>query len=110
MRKDLIAEVGIDQTGRFYIMPSSVKFPYIYREAMEVHWDAKENFLHSPAAQRALSWGWTYLDWFKQITNAAEEQSCSLRVSKATRWNNVPESLKKQILEWSEVYYSNLDK
>jgi hypothetical protein len=110
MKKDLIAEVGIDQTGRFYIVPSTVKFPYIYREAMEVHWDAKENFLHSPPTQRALSWGWTYFDWFKQITNATEEQRYSLRISKATKWNNVPEPLKKQILEWVEVYYSDFNK
>ncbi len=109
MRKDLIAEVGIDQTGRFYIMPSSVKFPYIYREAMEVHWDAKENFLHSPAALRALSWEWTYLDWFKQITNAAEEQGYSLRISKATKWANVPEPLKEQILKWSVEYHLNFN-
>jgi hypothetical protein len=110
MKKDLITDVGIDQTGRFYIKPSSIKFPYIYREAMEVHWDAKQNFLHSPATERALSWDWTYLDWFKQITNAAEEQGYSLRISKATKWNNVAEPLKKQILEWTELYYLNFNK
>ena len=109
MRKDLIAEVGIDQTGRFYVMPSSVKFPYIYREAMEVNWDANGNFLHSPTPPRALR-EWTYFEWFQQITNAAEEQSCSLRISKTTKWKNVPESLKKQILEWTEIYYSDFNK
>jgi hypothetical protein len=109
MKKDLIAEVGIDQTGRFYIKPSSVKFPYIYREAMEVNWDAKENFLHSPTPPRALR-EWTYFEWFQQITDAAKEQGYSLRISKATKWNNVPEPLKKQILEWTELYYLDFNK
>lgn len=39
-------------------MPSSAKFSYIYREVMEAHWDAKENFLHSPVILGALRGGW----------------------------------------------------
>ena len=66
MEKGLIAEVGIDKTGRLYIVSSLHKFPYIYPEAMEVHWDAKDTFLYSP-----IPCEWTYLDLFKQIINAA---------------------------------------
>lgn len=49
------------------------------------------------------------MNWFKQITNAAEEQGYSLRISKDTKWNNIPEALKKQILECIEEYYSNFN-
>jgi hypothetical protein len=103
MEKGLIAEVGIDKTGRLYIVPSSHKFPYIYREAMEVHWDAKDNFLYSPVSPE-----WTYLDWFKQIINAAQEQDCNLVLSNTTKWSDVPEPLKQSIHKWNEEYYSNL--
>ena len=97
MEKDLIAEVGIDKTGRLYIVPSSSVFPYIYREAMEVDWDENGNFLYSPVPRE-----WTYLDWFKQIINAVKEQGYILVISNATKWSNVPEPLKREILEWME--------
>ena len=89
---DLIEEVGIDPGGRLYVKPFSASFPYIYREAMDVHWDATGGFLHSPVPRER-----TYFDWFKQILAAAKEQSCELRLSGSTRWKNIPPSLRGEI-------------
>jgi hypothetical protein len=47
MKSDNIAEVSIDATGRLCVTPALVKFPLIYRAAMEVYWDEQGGFLHS---------------------------------------------------------------
>ncbi|MGA9572806.1 MAG: hypothetical protein WBS20_02540 [Lysobacterales bacterium] len=93
MEQDEILEIGIDEDERLYIKPSSNSFPYIYREAMEVHWDTKGMFLYSPKPRK-----WSYLDWYGQIIKAAKEQSCSLVLSDKTVWVNMPASLKNEIL------------
>ena len=92
MQQDQIKEIGIDDKGRLYVKPLSKKFPYIYREAMEVHWDADGNFLYSPKPRE-----WRYLDWFKQIIDAAKKQSCDLIPIESTIWVNIPDSLKAEI-------------
>jgi hypothetical protein len=46
---------------------------------------------------------WTYHDWFKQIINAVKEQEYIPVISTATKWNNVPEPLRREILEWAEL-------
>jgi len=94
MENDKLAEIGIDKENRLYLKPFSVKFPYIYREAMEVHWDGKNCVLYSPKPKE-----WSYLDWFNQIMRAAKEQSCCLEITTETRWANIPDSLKTEILE-----------
>jgi hypothetical protein len=94
VEKDEIIEIGIDEKERLYLKPKSLKFPYIYREAAEVHWDDNGMFLYSPKPRE-----WSYLDWFKQIVSVAKCQSCSLYITKNTRWLNIPENLKKQIME-----------
>ena len=71
---------------------------------MEVHWNEKGDFLYSPVPRE-----WFHLDWFKQITNAVEEQGYSIRISSATRWNNISESLKKEIQDWAEAYFNNIE-
>ena len=96
MHQDHIKEIGIDDNERLYIKPSSKKFPYIYREAMEVHWDKDGNFLYSPKPR-----DWSYLDWFKQLTKASREQSCSLLISEKTNWVNIPDKLKMEIINYS---------
>ena len=92
MQQDNIEEIGIDDKGRLYVKPLSMKFPYIYREALEVHWDGDGNFLYSPKPRE-----WSCLDWFKQIIDAAKVQSCSLIITEDTTWVNIPVSLKKEI-------------
>ena len=96
MEKDSITEVGIDEKGRLYIMPLKLKFPFIYREAMEIHWDDSANYLYAPPPLRSQlatpSW------WFFQIISAAKEQSCELQLEPNTKWNNVPPDIKKEIV------------
>ncbi len=53
MEREAIAEIGIDDIGRLYVAPQNKKFPYIYREAMEVHWDEDGQYLYAPPAPRA---------------------------------------------------------
>jgi hypothetical protein len=89
---DIITEVEIDGSGRLLVTPGSERFPYIYREAMEVGWNAEGRFLFSPRPRQ-----WSYLDWFRQILGAARTQGCDLRVSDATQWRNVPADLVAQM-------------
>jgi hypothetical protein len=60
MKKDTIAEVAIDEQGRLRVTPTSNSYAMIYREAVEVHWDAGGKYLYSPKPRK-----WSYLDWFK---------------------------------------------
>ena len=93
MNSDTVEEIGIDSEERLYLKPLSVKFQYIYREAMEVNWCDENNFLYSPKPRE-----WSYLDWYKQIIKAAKEQSCNLQITNQTKWVNIPEKLKNEIL------------
>ena len=93
MEQDQIKEIGVDDKGRLYITPLSKEFPYIYREAMEVHWDRENKFLYSPKPRE-----WSYFDWFKQIILAAKKQSCFLYTAENTTWINIPNDLKSEII------------
>ena len=93
MTEDQILEVGIDQAGSLYLKPRTQSFPFIYRAAMEVGWDAENQRLFSPMPRE-----WTYLDWFRQLlAAAADEYGVRLKVSSATVWSDVPEALRAQI-------------
>ena len=92
MHQDDIAEVGIDGRGRLYVCPATSTFPYIWREAMEVHWDVVGGFLYSPVPRE-----WSYAEWFRQIVSAAREQACELRLTSHTRWTNVPDEVRAVI-------------
>ncbi|MBW8371023.1 MAG: hypothetical protein K0M66_08620 [Thiobacillus sp.] len=96
MDRDAIIEIGIDDKGRLYLTPSTKAFPYIYREAMEVHWDDQGHYLHAPLPARAQLaqpiW------WFERILAAAREQDCELYIDQQTKWHNVPVQLKSEIL------------
>jgi hypothetical protein len=93
MDTDGIAEIGFDTKGRLYVKPCSRAFPYIYREAMEIHWDNDAGYLYAPTPPRAQlappAW------WFRQILSAAQQQDCILKLSPDTTWKQVePESRK----------------
>lgn len=89
--QDFISEIGIDGNGRLYVTPSTIQFPFIYREAMQVQWNAKSNRLYSPAPHQ-----WSYLQWFEQIIRAASEQGCQLLITNDTTWKNIPTDLQRQ--------------
>lgn len=96
MDSDTITEVTIDDLGRLCITPKNQKFPHIYRAAIEVNWDAKLGYLHSPKPRE-----WTYLDWYKHIVSGvASEYGCSLRLNQATKWVNIPSGLRADIENW----------
>ena len=95
MTTDSIAEVGIDEQQRIYVRPSTATFPYIYREAVDVHWEAKRHYLHSTQPRE-----WTYLQWFQHIIGAAALQSYDLRLTSATTWSDVPAQLRTEIQQW----------
>ena len=70
MTTDRIAELAIDDAGRLCVKPTTATFPFIWREAMEVHWDPHGGFLYSPKPRE-----WSYADWLRQILSAAKETS-----------------------------------
>lgn len=91
MDADKIAEVAIDCEGRLLIFPASNKYPMIYREAVEVHWDSDGRFLYSPKPRE-----WSYFHWFKHIIDVAG----GLSLTSDTRWTNVPEDLRHEAEAW----------
>jgi hypothetical protein len=96
MDNDAIAEIGIDDKGQLYVAPQTKTFPYIYREAMEVYWNDAGRYLFAPPPPRAQLaqpiW------WFHQIIAAAKEQACELRIEPETKWHNIPQQLREEII------------
>ncbi len=95
MDRDAIAVVGIDEQGRLYVMPLTVTFPYVYREAMEVHWDDDGHYLYAPPPPRSQLAPAVW--WFRQIIAAARAQDCELHMAPETRWHNIPYQLMEEI-------------
>jgi hypothetical protein len=94
MRYDNINEITIDDKGRLRIYPEKERFNGIYRLTKEVSWNNEESFLYS---QKPIEW--SYLDWYNHICTVLKEDSnCELKITEATIWNNIPVSLKEEIL------------
>ncbi|MBK7012664.1 MAG: hypothetical protein IPH43_08335 [Xanthomonadales bacterium] len=83
MERDTITQLEIDLEGRLHVVPSAHSFPYVYREAMEIHWDPGRSSLYSPKPRE-----WSYSRWFQQILAAAVAQGCELQFADSTRWLN----------------------
>lgn len=94
MKQDTIDVIEIDGVGKLHVVPSTESFPYIYREAMEVNWDAERHSLHSPKPR-----DWPYLKWFEQILAAAQAQGCELSLADKTKWLNVDPATKLELLQ-----------
>ncbi len=92
MKHVLIAEIAIDAAGRLHVVPATHAFATIYREGVEVHWDADRHSLHSPPPRQ-----WTYLQWFEHIRATARAQGCELQFSADTRWVNIEPGLQSDI-------------
>lgn len=90
MKTDAIEAIGIDHRGSLWLRPSTSTFPYIYREAMEVQWDAARSSLYSPTPR-----DWSYVEWFARIRAAAREHGVDLVLVAATRWHGVDPDLQK---------------
>lgn len=96
MEKDEIIKIAIDQEERLLVKPKNNSFPYMYREAMEVHWDNDGKYLYSPKPKK-----WSYIEWYAQILKAAKEQSCILNITEETEWVNIPAELKNEIINYN---------
>lgn len=95
MRRERIAEVGIDAGGRVFVRPAARRFEHVYRAAMEVHWDGALCRLSHPAP-RDQSPVW----WFVQIVAAvADEYGMCLDLTSETRWFNIPAGLQTAMAE-----------
>ena len=95
MTTDFIAEVGIDEKRQLFARPSTATFPYIYREAVDIHWEPKRRYLHATKPR-----DWSYLECFQHIIGAAALQSCDLRLAPSTVWSSIPADLRTQIEQW----------
>ena len=96
MNRDLISEIGIDPTGVLFLRPQEAAFPFIYREGIEVNWDARRKALTCPPLDRIHLW--TPVNAFFQILRAAEDQGCILQLSSDTKWVNTPAEIQKEII------------
>jgi hypothetical protein len=96
MDTECILEIGVDSLGRVYVRPEASDFPYIYREAMDVHWDAALKILHSPIPRPHLDFN--FPQWLHQILSAAKEQNSVLTITAGTNWVNVPDETKAEFL------------
>lgn len=90
---DDIEAIGIDEAGALWVKPATMKFPYIYREAMEIAWDANRLSLISPRPG-----DWSHFQWFEQILKVAGRQGVVLKVVASTSWVNVGEALRQEIV------------
>ena len=91
--EDEIKEIGIDEENRLYVRPASAKFPMIYREAIEVHWNKNTMSLYGGIPRQ-----WSHHDWYKQILKGASMQGCLLKLSAKTKWVNISQELQSQIV------------
>ena len=97
MTEEEIERVEIDLDGKLCVKPASQDFAYIYRAAMEVHWDPVRRCLFSPKPQE-----WSYPMWFRQIVAAAaDEYRVRLKITTGTAWVNIPETTRSEIIDRS---------
>ena len=94
MRRDTIAQIEIDASGRLHVVPTSETFPYIWREAMEVYWDADRRSLYGPPPRE-----WSRAQWLRQILDAAQAQGCELLVTDETEWIGVEPAVKAELVQ-----------
>jgi len=64
----------------------------VYREGVDVHWDAQSRTLHSSIPRE-----WTYAHWLQHIGATAKEQGCELTITNATIWTNVDPDVEAQL-------------
>ncbi len=96
---DNIIEIGIDDQERLFIRPERQTFEYIYRAAAEVGWDNKAKFLFSPKPRE-----WNYFMWYRHIiVIAKDEYGCRLHWTDKTKWTNISDELKRQIIEYQKA-------
>jgi Integron Cassette Protein Hfx_Cass5 len=94
MQTDWIEAVGIDESGSLWVKPATARFPYVYREALQVNWDAERCRLFVPKPRE-----WSYIRWFSQIRDAARAQGVELIVEAGTSWHGLEAELRQAIID-----------
>ena len=93
MPEEAIGEVGLDADQRMFVRPSVSDFEYVYRAAMEVHWDKALGRLSHPQPRE-----WTPVRWFQQIVAAVlSEYRVQLKLTEKTTWTDVPSDIRSAI-------------
>jgi hypothetical protein len=77
------------------VKPTFSSFPLVYREAVEVNWDASKKVLYSPKPRE-----WSYFDWFRHIIDIAYGDKSKVSITPETAWIQIPEDLRLQIKSW----------
>jgi hypothetical protein len=85
MPTDEVAEIGLDGESGLYVRTTSNEYPYIYRMASGVRWDAGRRCITIRVDSRLPC-----ADWFRLIwQGAAQEYGVRLQLGEATEWTNV---------------------
>src|SRR5690606_28416124 len=93
MKTVLLAKVEIDEKGWMRLYPVEAVYDFIYRAAAGVDWNKEGGFLHFREPREL-----TYPAYFKQIvTVVTPEYGDVLKVGPATKWLNVPATVRAEI-------------
>ncbi len=97
MEEVLIKRIEVIGTGELLVTPSEPNddlFPYIYRTATGVSWNAKKEAFSSQVPRE-----WSYVQWFHNILLASAESELGIKlvIAPDTEWVNIPTELKHQI-------------
>lgn len=93
-----IDKIEIDSSGRLLITPEpGFDFSFIYRTATGVNWDNASSSFTAPKPKE-----WSYLNWFENIyASVRGEYGDQLFISNRTKWSNVDNELKHEIIRGS---------
>ena len=93
MRRIEIVEVSLNSGGKLFVvpkLPAESDYRFIYRTATGVRWLPAERAL-TPADMGTSSPQF----WFNKIVHAVQDEyGVQLVVTDATKWTNIPESLR----------------
>jgi hypothetical protein len=93
MRKENILKIIIGDDHRLLVFPENEHFKYIYRTASGVNWNNDEKYLFSQIPKE-----WDDVKWFNHILcTVLDEYGVLLKVNRKTLFENVDESLKKEL-------------
>ncbi len=98
MAKVHIEKIEIDVSGRLLVTPvAGFDFAFIYRAATGVRWDNASSSLVAPKPK-----DWSYLNWFENIyASVRSEYGDQLIIFSNTKWFNVPNELRREIIKGS---------
>ena len=99
MKTCAISEMRVDESGRLLVKPASPEahYDFIYRAGNGLRWDASEKAFVAYEPQR-----WSHPELLKHIIRTVRsEYDDDLVLNDATRWSNVPESLRRELRQAS---------